>query len=76
MNASLGDIDMNKSQEKLLVASLCGLIVVATAGFAVQPALADHEAAMSRQARVEAVLELPPGSYVVKMSAAQRGAAR
>lgn len=31
---------MNKSQEKVLVASLCGLIVTAAAAFAVQPAMA------------------------------------
>lgn len=31
---------MNKSQEKVLVAALCGLVVTAAAGFAVQPALA------------------------------------
>ena len=31
---------MNKSQEKVLVASLCGIIVAAGAGFAVQPAMA------------------------------------
>ena len=31
---------MNKSQEKVLVASLCGIIVAAAAGFAVQPAMA------------------------------------
>lgn len=31
---------MNKSQEKLLVAVLCGLVVTTAAGFAVQPAMA------------------------------------
>lgn len=31
---------MNKAQEKVLVAMLCGAIVTAAAGFAVQPALA------------------------------------
>lgn len=31
---------MNKSQEKVLVATLCGLIVTVAAGFAVQPAMA------------------------------------
>lgn len=31
---------MNKAQEKVLVATLCGLIVTAAAGFAVQPAMA------------------------------------
>jgi hypothetical protein len=31
---------MNKSQEKVLVAALCGLVVTAVAGFAVQPAMA------------------------------------
>lgn len=31
---------MNKAQEKVLVATLCGLIVTAAAGFAVQPAVA------------------------------------
>ena len=31
---------MNKSQEKVLVATLCGLVIVATSAFAVQPALA------------------------------------
>ncbi|MBJ3785128.1 SH3 domain-containing protein [Devosia sediminis] len=31
---------MNKAQEKVLVAALCGLIVTTAAGFAVQPAVA------------------------------------
>ena len=31
---------MNKAQEKVLVATLCGLILTAAAGFAVQPAMA------------------------------------
>lgn len=31
---------MNKSQEKVLVAVLCGAIMTAAAGFAVQPAMA------------------------------------
>jgi len=31
---------MNKAQEKVLVASLCGLIITAAAGMAVQPAMA------------------------------------
>jgi len=31
---------MNKQQEKVLVATLCGLVVVAASGFAVQPSMA------------------------------------
>jgi uncharacterized protein YraI len=31
---------MNKQQEKVLVATLCGLVITAAAAFAVQPALA------------------------------------
>ena len=31
---------MNKAQEKVLVATLCGLVVTTAAGFAVQPAMA------------------------------------
>ncbi|MEO5805989.1 hypothetical protein [Devosia sp.] len=31
---------MNRNHEKLLVATLCGLIIVGTAAFAVQPAMA------------------------------------
>lgn len=31
---------MNKQQEKVLVAALCGLVVVAAGAFAVQPAMA------------------------------------
>ncbi len=31
---------MNKQQEKLLVATLCGLVMVAAGAFAVQPAMA------------------------------------
>ncbi|MBD8065381.1 SH3 domain-containing protein [Devosia sp. PTR5] len=31
---------MTKSQEKILVAALCGLVITAAAGFAVQPARA------------------------------------
>lgn len=35
-----GDSQMNKAQEKVLIAALCGLVVTAAAAFAVQPALA------------------------------------
>ncbi len=35
-----GDKEMNKAQEKVLVAALCGLVVTAAAAFAVQPAMA------------------------------------
>ncbi len=31
---------MNKAQEKVLVATLCGLVITAAAAFAVQPAMA------------------------------------
>ena len=31
---------MNKRQEKVLVATLCGLVIAVTAGFVVQPAMA------------------------------------
>lgn len=31
---------MNKRQEKVLVATLCGLVIVSAGAFAVQPALA------------------------------------
>jgi uncharacterized protein YraI len=31
---------MNKAQEKVLVATLCGLVITAAAGFAVQPTMA------------------------------------
>ena len=38
---------MNRSQEKVLVASLCGLIVAAAAGFVVQPAMATDRVEMT-----------------------------
>ncbi len=31
---------MNKHQEKVLVATLCGLVITAAAAFAIQPAMA------------------------------------
>ncbi|WEK02829.1 MAG: hypothetical protein P0Y65_11470 [Candidatus Devosia phytovorans] len=31
---------MNKRQEKLLIATLCGLVIVSAGAFAVQPAMA------------------------------------
>jgi uncharacterized protein YraI len=34
------ETDMNKQQEKVLVATLCGLVVAAAGAFAVQPAMA------------------------------------
>jgi uncharacterized protein YraI len=37
---SFRERQMNKQQEKVLVASLCGLVVVAAGAFAVQPAMA------------------------------------
>jgi len=45
---------MNKSQEKVLVAALCGLVVTAAAGFAVQPAMAAgyHVEQMARVSNV------------------------
>lgn len=35
-----GDDEMNKAQEKVLVAVLCGVIMTTAAGFAVQPTMA------------------------------------
>ena len=33
---------MNRKQEKVLVATLCGLVIAVAAGFVVQPAMADE----------------------------------
>lgn len=44
---------MNKSQEKLLVATLAGLIIASAAAFAVQPAIAaGYEVEMPAQVKV------------------------
>lgn len=43
-----GQKDMNKSQEKVLIAVLCGAIMTAAAGFAVQPALAAETSRMAQ----------------------------
>lgn len=40
---------MKKNQEKVLVAALCGMVVVAAGAFAVQPALAGKKPAVSTQ---------------------------
>jgi hypothetical protein len=38
---------MNKHQEKVLVATLCGLVITAAAAFAVQPAMPPDMASIS-----------------------------
>lgn len=39
---------MNRSQEKVLIAALCGLVLTAAAAFAVQPAMASaHQGELS-----------------------------
>jgi hypothetical protein len=38
---------MTKHQEKLLVAALCGLVIAAAGAFAVQPAMANNNQAIS-----------------------------
>lgn len=66
---------MNKSQEKVLVAALCGLIVTAAAGLAVQPAMAAGYA-VEQPARVSNVPQWDklnvrkwPASYSQKIGA-------
>lgn len=70
---------MNKSQEKVLVAALCGLVVTAAAGFAVQPALAagyqvDQMARVSNVAQWDVLnVRKWPASYSQKIGAFQPG---
>ncbi|MET0437918.1 MAG: SH3 domain-containing protein [Devosia sp.] len=68
---------MNKSQEKVLVAALCGLVVTAAAGFAVQPAMAagyqvDQLARVSNVAQWDQLnVRKWPASYSQKIGAFQ-----
>ena len=70
---------MNKSQEKVLVAALCGMIVTAAAGFAVQPAIAagyqvDQLARVSNVAQWDKLnVRKWPASYSQKIGALQPG---
>ncbi|MBS3849171.1 MULTISPECIES: hypothetical protein [Devosia] len=45
---------MNKQQEKVLIATLCGLVIAAASAFAVQPAMAEGYA-VDQLARVSGV---------------------
>lgn len=66
---------MNKHQEKVLVASLCGLVVVAAGAFAVQPAMAagyqvDQLAQVTGVARWDSLnVRKWPASYSQKVGA-------
>ncbi|SFV36019.1 SH3 domain-containing protein [Devosia crocina] len=70
---------MNKSQEKVLVATLCGLVVTAAAGFAVQPAIAagyhvDQLARVSNVARWDTLnVRKWPASYSQKVGEFRSG---
>lgn len=70
---------MNKSQEKVLVAALCGLVVTAAAGFAVQPAMAagyqvDQLARVSNVAQWDQLnVRKWPASYSQKIGAFEPG---
>ncbi|MGV8955365.1 MAG: SH3 domain-containing protein [Cypionkella sp.] len=66
---------MNKHQEKVLVATLCGLIITVAAGFAVQPAMAAGYG-VDQLARVSGVADWDhlnvrkwPASYSQKIGA-------
>jgi hypothetical protein len=37
---TVGETEMNRQQEKILVATLCGVIIAGASAFAVQPAMA------------------------------------
>lgn len=70
---------MNKAQEKVLVAALCGVLVTAAAAFAVQPAMAAGYAVES-PARVTGVAQWDklnvrkwPASYSQKIGALNPG---
>jgi uncharacterized protein YraI len=70
---------MNKRQEKVLVAALCGVIVTAAASFAVQPAMAAGYA-VEQPARVNHVAKWDvlnvrkwPASYSRKVGAFSLG---
>lgn len=70
---------MNKHQEKVLVATLCGLIITVAAGFAVQPAMAAGYG-VDRPARVTGVAHWDqlnvrkwPASYSQKVGAFELG---
>ncbi|MCW5720211.1 MAG: SH3 domain-containing protein [Devosia sp.] len=66
---------MNKAQEKVLVAGLCGLVIAAAAAFAVQPAMAagysvDQPAQVSNVARWDKLnVRKWPASYSQKIGA-------
>lgn len=71
---------MNKAQEKVLVATLCGLVVTLAAAFAVQPALAAGYQ-VDNLARVTGVAQWDqlnvrkwPASYSQKVGALEPGA--
>ncbi|MHA6691492.1 SH3 domain-containing protein [Devosia sp. A449] len=71
---------MNKHQEKLLIASLCGLVMVAAGAFAVQPAMAagyhvEQPAKVSGVARWDQLnVRKWPASYSQQVGAIRPGA--
>lgn len=71
---------MSKTQEKLLVAFLCGLVLTAAAAFAIQPAMAagysvDQMARVTKVARWDQLnVRLWPASYSRKVGAVEPGA--
>ena len=70
---------MNRQQEKVLVATLCGLVVAAAGAFAVQPAMAagygvDQVAQVSGVARWDSLnVRKWPASYSQKVGAIHPG---
>ncbi|WEJ32403.1 SH3 domain-containing protein [Devosia sp. SD17-2] len=71
---------MNRTQEKLLVAGLCGIVITAAAAFTIQPATAagydvDQMARVSNVARWDVLnVRKWPASYSQKVGALKPGA--
>ena len=71
---------MNRTQEKLLVAGLCGIVITAAAAFTIQPATAagydvDQMARVSNVARWDVLnVRKWPASYSQKVGAVAPGA--
>lgn len=79
MTTVQGDSEMNKAQEKVLVAVLCGIVVTVAAAFAVQPAMASGYS-VDQLARVSGVAHWDrlnvrkwPASYSQKVGTLRPG---
>jgi hypothetical protein len=70
---------MNRNHEKLLVATLAGLIIAGAAAFAIQPALASASAPVGGPAYITstqpAAMTLWPTTYSFEVATAETGSA-